>query len=120
MINPEEWKRLTESKFWKPDQDKEYRVTLKNWRATAQQFNKDEEPTLTFQADVVSINGVPLPDEKIFSTTGKKACRLLKAACDRAESESRVFLSLWVLREKNTYQIVDLTVITGAVRNGNA
>lgn len=119
-ISTEEWKALTESKFWRPEQGKQYQVVLKAWRFEIRKFKGSEvenaEPRPMFVADVTSINGETQSPPKEFSSANKKLNVQLYEAVKFAEKQGRSYLKLAISRlDKNTYTAVDLVVVDYAL-----
>lgn len=115
MITEEQWKTLTESKFWKPEQGKEYRVKMANWRAEKHQF-PDQPEKLALVFDVNAIDGVELLPVKEFSTSGQNLCKMLMHSIRLAEREGRKELYLVIYRiDKKNYNVADLHLVSTAI-----
>ncbi|CAK0746599.1 hypothetical protein CCP3SC15_1440011 [Gammaproteobacteria bacterium] len=116
-ISEREWKALTESKFWRPDIGRQYKVIMSAWRFEMRTFKEelaskdacDREPRPTFVAIVTSINGEVQEPPKEFASSNKALNKQLMAAVMLAEKDGRNSLRLAMGRtDAKTYSIIDL------------
>lgn len=123
-ISTDEWKQLTESKFWRPEIGTQTNVVLTGWRFARQAFKQDpnklpteEELRPTLVADIVSINGQPQQPAKVFTSSNKALNKQLMECILRAEQNGLAYVRLAISRpEKQTYGVVDLALVDGALR----
>jgi len=116
MISEEQERRITESKFWKPEKGKQYSVIMRNWRVESREFvskiTKEKYSKDTLVLDVVSVDAIVQLPLKEFSTTSQNTCKLLMAAIRTAERRGLDRIRLIIHRvDETTYNIADLDLV---------
>lgn len=122
-ISTEEWKELTESRYWRPEVGKQYHVILAGWHFERRAFKEQEgavtresEQRATLVCSVLNVNGEAQQPPKEFSSSNKALNRMLQAAVLHAESAGRAYIKLAISRsDAKTYSVVDLAVVDRAL-----
>jgi hypothetical protein len=118
-LTTEDKRKLTESRYYRPEVGETATVEFRNWRYAEIPYNNDQSgdkrPTLIM--DVTSVNGRPQNPPKIWNSQGRNTNAVLINSIDVAEREGREFLRLTLQRiDKRTYNILDPAIIDGAMR----
>lgn len=121
-ITPREWKELTESEYWRPEEGTQYNVVMTGWRferRAYQEYGRDDpssEKRPTIVMNVVEINGEAQDPPKEFSSSNKALNRLLYQAVVLSEQQGRTYVKLRLFRiDKRNYNVVDLANVDNIV-----
>jgi hypothetical protein len=122
-ISSQEWKELTESKYWRPEVGKQYHVVMTSWRFERRAFKEegsrdpnDEERRPTFVANVTNINGEGMMPPKEFASSNKALNRQMMAAVQLADAQGRGYIKLAISRsDARNYSVVDLALVDAAL-----
>lgn len=118
VISNEQWKKLTESKFWKPTLGKEHRVVFNNWRCEERVFKDQKESRLVFVADVIVVDGIPCAPKE-FTTSDMNLCKMFMYAVGFAEKNGKDKLNVMMHKMSDRqYNFVDLNFVDQAVYGG--
>jgi hypothetical protein len=118
MINDEEFKKLTQSKFWKPEIGNEYRVVLTNWRYDDRSFKDGEEKRPTFVADVISANDETFLPHKEFSTSSMMLRTALAKIALEAQEGGKKTIEVGIVRyDKKNYGVVKFSIVRAAIES---
>lgn len=110
-ISNEQWKALTESRFYKPEIGRTDVITFRNWRFENRRFKGEGDERPLFVADLITLNG-ELQSQREFNTGNKALCRLLMPLVQDAERQGAGVIRLKLQRtSQNDYTIISWGVV---------
>lgn len=101
-----------EGNFWKPEDEKDYVVELKNPRIEEKTFGESSKPRTVITYDVVSVNGEVFSTTKEFSTGSRSFIEAVKPIHEKAVAQNKESYTVF-LRRKNSkeYTLLDYAVV---------
>lgn len=113
MLSNKDWKKLTDSRFFRAEIGVTYTLVLKNTRMELVKFGEHTDEKPAFVADVVQENGMDC--NKRFETKNRDLCMQLQKYEERERTEP---YTIHLYRtDRNTYTIIDPRVVSQVVNN---